>query len=763
MMPRTTLRSHIGLASRAALVMVALCSPAAADPDEPIAYVGHGAFFDAAGRQITPTPEFVAKAQEWYRAKLSATLTAEKRAAFARFENQLGQGLAADGQARLLVQQRLVEWLAANSPNVAMQERTLGKLNALRYALRWHLPDRDVPGGAWDRQEFRISPELENKLKLPISGGVTPFSATVNTGQAYLNECAAAGVPIPPPINQMDPAGLTGWKSQGFIPTGTQFIVGSPAEVRTFRSTAPPGMCIALPRYSDGTKATVALDGVICLGQATSKVCIWDNQMPQTIGGIRQGVGFSFPAGTRIPIGVPDLAVDPAGRFQAGGFDLNNGSGGVCTDCHAGQNPYIIHPNADLGGGVLMGDLNQSPLSLPTFAAGRYDPLVPVAWPQNQRSQSPALVPSACSGCHQAGGAGGRFPHLSTEISAGYCNTILKQAIEKTMPPSNPGSAAGSAEVVAFQNWCAAAPTAGPSDRSDPHLTTTNGINYDFQAGGEFTALRNSDTRFELQTRQTPVSTVATPLANAYTGLASCVSLNTAVAARIGKHRISFQPRPGEAPRTGQLELRVNGNLAALPPRGLDLGEGSRIARTATGGGLDITAADGTHLIVTPNLWAAQNVWYLNVEVLGTAAREGTMGHILSPDWLPRAPDGSSFGPAPAAGTDRHTLLNRKFADAWRVTASTSLFDYGAGTSSATFTDRNWPPDPGKPCKATIGIQRPPEPLRTEIALRRCSILKDKQAIESCAFDAAAMGDMAVIKAYLQSLTLRAQAIQAGP
>ena len=234
-------------------------------------------------------------------------------------------------------------------------------------------------------------------------------------------------------------------------------------------------------------------------------------------------------------------------------------------------------------------------------------------------------------------------------------------------------------------------------------------------------------------------------------------------AARIGKHRISFQPRPGEAPRTGQLELRVNGNLAALPPRGLDLGEGSRIARTATGGGLDITAADGTHLIVTPNLWAAQNVWYLNVEVLGTAAREGTMGHILSPDWLPRAPDGSSFGPAPAAGTDRHTLLNRKFADAWRVTASTSLFDYGAGTSSATFTDRNWPPDPGKPCKATIGIQRPPEPLRTEIALRRCSILKDKQAIESYAFDAAAMGDMAVIKAYLQSLTLRAQAIQAGP
>jgi pimeloyl-ACP methyl ester carboxylesterase len=36
---------------------------------------------------------------------------------------------------------------------------------------------------------------------------------------------------------------------------------------------------------------TVALDGVICLSQVTSKVCIWDNQMA--------GSTFSFPAGFR--------------------------------------------------------------------------------------------------------------------------------------------------------------------------------------------------------------------------------------------------------------------------------------------------------------------------------------------------------------------------------------------------------------------------------------------------------------------------------
>lgn len=74
----------------------------------------------------------------------------------------------------------------------------------------------------------------------------------------------------------MDPAGTAGWKSQGFIPTGDQFIVGSPAEVRTYQSTNPAGMCYALPRF-DANKTTVNLDGVICLSEETSKVCFWDN------------------------------------------------------------------------------------------------------------------------------------------------------------------------------------------------------------------------------------------------------------------------------------------------------------------------------------------------------------------------------------------------------------------------------------------------------------------------------------------------------
>ena len=54
---------------------------------------------------------------------------------------------------------------------------------------------------------------------------------------------------------------------------------------------------------SNTSQTTVNLDGVICLSAVTSKACFWDNQMA--------GSGFSFPAGTHIPIGVPDTTIDP--------------------------------------------------------------------------------------------------------------------------------------------------------------------------------------------------------------------------------------------------------------------------------------------------------------------------------------------------------------------------------------------------------------------------------------------------------------------
>ena len=48
------------------LFFTASGAPAQAQDTEPIAYIGHGGFFDQNGKQIEPTVEFVEKAQAWY-------------------------------------------------------------------------------------------------------------------------------------------------------------------------------------------------------------------------------------------------------------------------------------------------------------------------------------------------------------------------------------------------------------------------------------------------------------------------------------------------------------------------------------------------------------------------------------------------------------------------------------------------------------------------------------------------------------------------
>jgi lysyl endopeptidase len=80
----------------------------------------------------------------------------------------------------------------------------------------------------------------------------------------------------------------------------------------------------------------------------------------------------------------------------------------------------------------------------------------------------------------------------------------------------------------------------------DTHITTTNGVPYDFQAAGEFISLRDPN-GLEIQTRQAPVPTSST-VPDAYSGLNLCVSINTAVAARVGKHRVSYQPSLNSTP-----------------------------------------------------------------------------------------------------------------------------------------------------------------------------------------------------------------------
>ena len=199
------------------------------------------------------------------------------------------------------------------------------------------------------------------------------------------------------------------------------------AKVFTFQSTSPEGMCIALPRSSGNT---IKLLGIICLGKQTSKACFWDNQ--------RNKINYDIQKGD----------VKPLSEF-AGGVELKDGTGGVCTECHAGENPYVIHPKTSLGVPALAG--------LPLFADRWYEPLVTPEWSQNP---GPLNLAGACAACHTKGGPGGRFPELSFDLHE-YCNTVLRQAIKRTMPPGAPGSLAGDPHPKSLLAMCEP-PVEGP-------------------------------------------------------------------------------------------------------------------------------------------------------------------------------------------------------------------------------------------------------------------------------------------------------------
>jgi len=306
-----------------------------------------------------------------------------------------------------------------------------------------------------------------------------------------------------------------------------------------------------------------------------------------------------------------------------------------------------------------------------------------------------------------------------------------------------------------LSNWLDTGNTGIVTLNGDPHLLTLDGVRYDFQGAGEFVALKDADGT-EIQVRQKAISTTFVPGANPYHGLKTCVSLNSAVAARVGKHRITYQPliRDNEIDPE-RMMLRVDGKPVELNNEKLSLREGGMIIPTDQEGGLLIEYPDKYALTVVPKFWDSQQTWYLNVSLvrrpvvssggISPVANPVGIGGLNAPidpaSWLPALPDGTLFGSMPASIEDRFVVLYEKFGEAWRVTDTTSLFDYESGQSTSDFTDRRWPrPESDSSCP--VENQEPVEkPLPLAVAQDICGDIIDKDERENCIFDAMIMGE----------------------
>lgn len=315
----------------------------------------------------------------------------------------------------------------------------------------------------------------------------------------------------------------------------------------------------------------------------------------------------------------------------------------------------------------------------------------------------------------------------------------------------------GGTQATRLRDWLDPGNTGTLSLHGDPHVTTLDGTHYDFQGAGEYVILRDPGVA-EVQVRQAPIATTFNPGPNPYHGLATCVSLNSAVAARVGDRRVTYQPDLSGVPNPAGLELRVDGVLTALGPNGIDLGNGGRIVPTSAPGGLEVVFPEKYSLQVTPGWWSSQSQWYLNIGVArvpsasarGASPRDvrrigGLAGPIASGSWLPVLPDGTSLGAMPASLHDRFVELYEVFGKAWRVTDDSSLFDYASGTSTATFTLESWPMEK-PPC--VLPNVRPAEPARLEVAQQACAGIRDQQMRADCVFDVQVTGEIGFAETY---------------
>ena len=333
---------------------------------------------------------------------------------------------------------------------------------------------------------------------------------------------------------------------------------------------------------------------------------------------------------------------------------------------------------------------------------------------------------------------------------------------KRQMPCGSP--ALSGADIQTIERWISGG---APDSVGDPHLKTVNGVNYDFQAAGEFVLLR--DENFEVQARQIPVSTSRAVGPNRHTGLTSCVTVNNAAALRVGEHRITYQPFSGSEANPDAMQLRIDGEAVGFDGPEILLDGGGRVARTTAEGGVRIDVPGATSVILTPRFWSSQNLWFLFVDVKGARSIHGLLGMVGPGDWLPLLPNGDSVGAKPKTLSARYKVLYDVFGDAWRVDGDSTLFDYPAGAGPATFHIGAWPN--GESPNACVAppaseFEDPmpvPQPLLVAEAEALCAGVTADDRREDCVADVAVTGAAIFADTYLESQRIAANTPAAAP
>jgi hypothetical protein len=379
----------------------------------PIEFMAHGAIYGPGAERLTPSLDLLASATEMNMAEASALASPSQRAQADAMGQQLVRVMRGDAQGQIYGRALLVGWLLRELGAAAPASLTTRNLIVLGQ-LRWKLGP--VASGARGQLAQPGYAPTDYQTSLLVQMGLTQpgpaardatTSAAVTPGEQYRIDCAAAKVPIP-----RDWGEAGSWQSMGtivspFIVTGltAELFIGKP------RANDPEGVCLALPRYNAALPPAdrkAGLLGIICMGKGTTKdaagedrsnACFWDWQDENN------------------PIPVQDVVTKISDFWSAPEF--TDSIGGVCSDCHAGENSYVVHPKEQ----AFINAIAVTSLDSTAW----YFPKVKGGWPTNPfpvllEAKLAALPMVAgtdkkCTTCH-------RLPEISVGLKA-YCSDIL--------------------------------------------------------------------------------------------------------------------------------------------------------------------------------------------------------------------------------------------------------------------------------------------------------------------------------------------------
>jgi hypothetical protein len=419
----------------------------------------HGYFVDGELRSVKATPALILQSQAALLQVLERQLPEAQRAAYRKKQQTLlGAGGAPEGD-RVWAQALLTAFLLDTVKPVdepTLRSRNQSLLSAYAKLLGQPLAADDVIAG-------KLPEWVKNRIVIDRNDLISIFGP-IKGLYNYSAQCKAAGVPPPPNWDaKVDVADGTvspnGWKKQGQLNTNYLTQPGQFPNARTIvysyvPATAPMGMCIALPIIQDTVNTPKVIDalGIICQGVSTtgnagtsnSKACFWDNNGDVTLKTNTpyaiNGTGFKSPP--RLP-------------------DDNQ-----CTDCHAGENAFIVHPGTPLQ--AAKDAFNNS--HTPNFASQNnwYSPMVQPTWPINPEPPTYPDGNGLCGSCHTASDAG-RLPNVNPFGLGGtpprddlfkYCYFLLPNVLTSVVNPAfNPGTmhsfvASNAADVATLYQSC---------------------------------------------------------------------------------------------------------------------------------------------------------------------------------------------------------------------------------------------------------------------------------------------------------------------